>query len=292
MFKRVLIATDLSPASHAVVQCATALRSLGAQECHLLQCLNLRRPEAPGVEQAKHLFSEVLERQKSMLEAAGFAVRTEVSTGHAYSEINRIAEAQNCGLIVVGSHGETLMNEALLGGVACAVIHHAKRPVLIIRVLSPSEKAADQPMARSCDYLEHVLFPTDFSDNAARAFTVVKHLAAMGAGEITLCHVQDQRRIDPYLLDRLEEFNRIDRERLAAHKQTLTSTSKLNVHIDISYGHPVAQILKLIADRHVSLVVMGSHGRGFLSEAMLGSVSHQIARQSPAPVLLIPGVES
>jgi len=34
--------------------------------------------------------------------------------------------------------------------------------------------------------------------------------------------------------------------------------------------------------------VMGSQGRGFVSESFLGSVSHQVARRSPAPVLLIP----
>jgi nucleotide-binding universal stress UspA family protein len=35
-------------------------------------------------------------------------------------------------------------------------------------------------------------------------------------------------------------------------------------------------------------VVMGSQGRGFLAEVFLGSVSHQVVRRSPVPVLLVP----
>ena len=38
----------------------------------------------------------------------------------------------------------------------------------------------------------------------------------------------------------------------------------------------------------VSLTVMGSQGRGHLGELFLGSVSHNVARHAPVPVLLIP----
>jgi len=36
------------------------------------------------------------------------------------------------------------------------------------------------------------------------------------------------------------------------------------------------------------LVVMGSHGRGFIGELFVGSVSHNVARHAEAPVLLVP----
>jgi len=34
--------------------------------------------------------------------------------------------------------------------------------------------------------------------------------------------------------------------------------------------------------------VMGSQGRGFIGEVFLGSVSHQVVRRAPVPVLLVP----
>jgi nucleotide-binding universal stress UspA family protein len=46
--------------------------------------------------------------------------------------------------------------------------------------------------------------------------------------------------------------------------------------------------LKTIQELSVSLVVMGSQGRGFVPELFLGSVSHNVARHGDASVLLIP----
>jgi len=43
-----------------------------------------------------------------------------------------------------------------------------------------------------------------------------------------------------------------------------------------------------VRDRDVQLTVMGSQGRGYVSDLFLGSVSHNVARQSVASVLLIP----
>jgi len=40
-----------------------------------------------------------------------------------------------------------------------------------------------------------------------------------------------------------------------------------------------------------SLIVLGSQGRGFFNEIFIGSVSHQVARQSDVSVLLVPSVE-
>jgi nucleotide-binding universal stress UspA family protein len=48
------------------------------------------------------------------------------------------------------------------------------------------------------------------------------------------------------------------------------------------------EIMRVIQQSNVHLVVMGSQGRGFVEELFLGSVSHNVARHSRAPVLLIP----
>jgi nucleotide-binding universal stress UspA family protein len=53
----------------------------------------------------------------------------------------------------------------------------------------------------------------------------------------------------------------------------------------VKIGHPVEEILKL-AD-HYDLVVMGSHGRGILADAMMGSTSRRVLRRCPKPVLIV-----
>ena len=65
----------------------------------------------------------------------------------------------------------------------------------------------------------------------------------------------------------------------------------MNVRIQIPYGHPVEEILRITEEEQDdTLIVMGSQGRGFLTQVFLGSVSHQVVRGAPVPVLLVPAL--
>ena len=105
---------------------------------------------------------------------------------------------------------------------------------------------------------------------------------------MTLFHVQDKTRIEPHLAHRLEEFNETDRARLEELRQTLEGRGSTKVEIDLTYGFPFEEIIRMVRERDVRLVVMGSQGRGFLKELFLGSVSHNVVRHSEAAVLLVP----
>lgn len=52
-------------------------------------------------------------------------------------------------------------------------------------------------------------------------------------------------------------------------------------------GPVVATLLEHIADRGPDLVVLNSHGRGAIGELVLGSVSADLVRSSPAPTMLV-----
>ncbi len=53
-------------------------------------------------------------------------------------------------------------------------------------------------------------------------------------------------------------------------------------------GHPLRVILEAVRRLNISLIVMGTQGRGFLVELFLGSVAHNVSRLVTCPVLLIP----
>ena len=53
-------------------------------------------------------------------------------------------------------------------------------------------------------------------------------------------------------------------------------------------GHPVAVILAALQNLDISLIVMGTQGRGLLEELFLGSVAHNVSRVAACPVLLVP----
>ncbi len=53
--------------------------------------------------------------------------------GNAAAEILHIADEEKVDAIVIGSTGIRSVKEFLLGGVSYKVVHHAKRPVTVVR---------------------------------------------------------------------------------------------------------------------------------------------------------------
>jgi nucleotide-binding universal stress UspA family protein len=55
----------------------------------------------------------------------------------------------------------------------------------------------------------------------------------------------------------------------------------------VEYGDPAAEIVRVAADEGYDVVVVGSHGSGFVKRVLLGSVSHHVLHQAPCPVLVV-----
>jgi nucleotide-binding universal stress UspA family protein len=53
-------------------------------------------------------------------------------------------------------------------------------------------------------------------------------------------------------------------------------------------GAPAEEILRAAKREKVHQIVMGTHGRGLLGQAVMGSVAQRVVSQSPVPVLLVP----
>ena len=67
------------------------------------------------------------------LQEAGIEVKPRVETGDPRTRIVEVAEEEDVSAIVLGSHGRSNIGSVLLGSVATNVIHHSKRPVVVIK---------------------------------------------------------------------------------------------------------------------------------------------------------------
>ena len=286
MFNKMAIVSEISTAFPEMIKRIGGLKALGTKECLLVQCFNPKEVDA-GISKYLDLismFEENLKKQKQILTAQGFEVKTRIISGTQKNAINRIAVEEDCSVIVINFEKRTMMGALFFNGVANNIVNHSSIPVLLIR---ENRKYEDLPAPK--ELINHVLFSTDFSENADIAFQYVKEMAGCGVAKVTLVHVQDQSKIEPYLSSRLLEFNKIDQERLEKIKNELQTLGDIDVDVQIPFGVPTAEILKIINEQNISLVVMGTQGRGFVREVFVGSVSHNIARNAPTSVLLIPG---
>lgn len=287
MFEKLIVATDLSPASLALTRSLGALKPKGARHCLLLYCFGLHRTGSFALSYAMDVVEASLAKHREILEAEGFEVETRILPGVMKQEIDRIAVDEGYDLIVVGDRAHTLTGEAYFNGLAYELIHHARRPILVVRLEEDKDEERIHIRAKG-NLSGHLLFPTDFSDNAHHAFSRLKELITPELEQITLFHVVDESLGKQDTKPDVGTMEKEAGERLAGLKATLRSESDVHVETKVVTGHPTGEILSILAKEQVDLVVMGSQGHGFLRELFLGSVSHNIARHAPCSVLLIP----
>jgi nucleotide-binding universal stress UspA family protein len=287
MFERIILATDLSPAWDSIVACAGEFKALGCSQVILTYVISVKF--MTGMEGGLLAAARPkLEAQQRQLEAQGLQVTVETPVGLPADSLNDLACRHCADLIVVGSHGQSLWREGVLGCFTCAVLHHIQYPVLLLNVRI---KTAGQP--GSCEIsrteiLRHVLLPTDFSEISSRALDYVERLAAQGLEQVTLLNALDVPGGEAYPPGYQEIATDAARDLLDQWKQRIVKAGVSTVHDRFEPGHPISAIMEVLKTQDISLIVMGTQGKGFIKEIFLGSVAHNISRIAPCPVLLIP----
>jgi len=287
MYKTIIVATDISAASDALIDGLALLRPLGAETAILCHALGIHGHE-PLYPMLARFVEPRLRQQQERLERLGFKVAVEIASGVPALEIHRVAREREADLIAVGSRGATVAREILLGGTATEVLHHARAPVLLVRIVQTAEgeKGDSQPAVTST--LPVVLYPTDFSKATMSAFSSVDEMVARGVKKVILVHVSEWPRSERHVVQEKEGLADSDCTRLGGFRERLQHRGAKDVSIELLRGVPGREIVALAARGDSDLIVMGSQGRGLLEEVFLGSVSHYVARHASLPVLLVP----
>lgn len=264
------------------------MRSLGCSRVILTHVLipgHFSEPQAERWEAESYL--KVQARQ---LQAHGLEVVLETPTGLPGQSLNLVARKHDASLMILGSHGKSLWREGILGSFSSAVLHRASYPVLLLPVRVSAERQVNRSLWRCDKLLRHVLFPTDFSEIAAEALVLLELLAPKGVGRVTLLHVLKVHLSEvftppPQVQSQSQEYNSLE-----ILKHRLEAAGVVSVGCQVTPGHPFKIILEAVETLDISLIVMGTQGRGFIEELFLGSVAHNISRMVDCPVLLVPWI--
>ena len=222
-------------------------------------------------------------------------VHPELLLGIPADEICRFALAQHGDLIILGAHGWTGLDRVLLGSVAERVICQAPCPVLIIPSREDrSLEWADLPESLKIELPSvttgHLLLPVDFSDCSLEAFEYGTQVAKYCDMSVSLLHA-----VEPlsYSLDFTLSHPIEDKQLRHKVEARLLELTRVLQNEDLRADYQLADkpavdaILKAIAERQVSLVVMGTHGRRGLSRLIMGSITAGVLRRSSVPLLTI-----
>jgi nucleotide-binding universal stress UspA family protein len=140
MYKKILVALENSAADQALLPHVTELaRRL---QSHLLLVHVADGWVARNFNKLKLAESEEMKADRAYLEATqeklqaeGLSVQSHLALGDPPTEILRTAEAENCDLIAMTSHGHRLLGDLLFGSTIHEVRHKTSIPVLLVRAL-------------------------------------------------------------------------------------------------------------------------------------------------------------
>lgn len=190
--------------------------------------------------------------------------------------------AHSARLMVVGSGAA---DHRVLGGHVVRIVHRAECPVLVWR--APVAKRTGKPLP--------VVVGLDESDRSERALAEAFDVAGVLHAPLTAVHMWEigaavgmgdlggQGNMDWTLLEMLQNQQR---QRMDEMIQPLAKTFP-NAHVTEVYRDtsPAKGLTEL--SREAQLVVVGSHGRGRVADAILGSVSQNVIHHAECPVLVV-----
>jgi nucleotide-binding universal stress UspA family protein len=164
--------------------------------------------------------------------------------------------------------------------------------------------------------VKKILFATDLSQHALRAFAYAVSLAGLYRAGLTILHVLAE---DPDLDERIighvsaDTWKMIKQRHFEEAREALIGKRKgsgraikevLDTFCDqaqaeegcsfdtdeilVLRGNPPEQILDTLEQKGCDLVVMGSHGYSALQDALMGGTARRVVRHSKVPVVLVP----
>jgi nucleotide-binding universal stress UspA family protein len=138
-----------------------------------------------------------------------------------------------------------------------------------------------------------IVVPTDFSACAEEAWVLAQRLARAVGAELVLVHVLVETALydeTPFTMERVRNVHEAARRWAQETLDKRAAKAKgegLNVRVALRTGAPYQEIVDLVTDERADLVVIGTHGRGGVGRALLGSVADRVVRMAPCPVLTV-----
>lgn len=183
--------------------------------------------------------------------------------------------AEDCGLIVLTTHGRTGFSRFLMGSVAEKVLRITHTPVLVVE-----EKSVIKP-------IERILVTTDFSENSTKAFATAAQIAAKTGAEIDLVNILMREGFDTDAVIAADVKLREKELATLVDVHFATVKDKVKSRVIVSFKSVHEAIVHENSKQPYDLVVLSTIGRTGLDYLMLGSTAASVVRHVTSPVLSI-----
>jgi nucleotide-binding universal stress UspA family protein len=214
-------------------------------------------------------------------------VEVVVRPGDAAREIRDEAERTPYDLLILGTHGRSGFERLFLGSVTEKVLRSTRVPVMTI---PPPVREPGSPLYKT------ILCPLDFSPPSVRALEYALSLAKEADARLILLHAIEDVLGDAggQTLGHLsvaEYHHQLAQDAVTRLRAVVPDEARVWSRPEerVVRGRAHQEILKVVADEHVDLVVMGVQGKGVVGKLVFGSTTHRVIREAGCPVLTLHG---
>jgi nucleotide-binding universal stress UspA family protein len=281
----VLVGVDASPAAAEAVRVGWTIAQALNVACYLVHAT----PQAWTVPTAPHAGTEQPEQlNEAVRDAARSAVRDSladavpgdalldimVRTGRSVSVIRDYAHELQAGMVVLGGKHHTTLGRWVGGSTAHSLVRSLDVPLFV---------TAHTPLP-----VTRIVAAVDLSDAAGPTIQGAERLARLFNAGLHVLHVVEPLPIipdTPLQYNDDEVFRRSEEHLeqyvwpLLAYPNTSTSTRR---------GVAAEAIAAEVAERRAEVVVLGSHGKGWVDRMLIGSVTERVLSALPCSMLVVP----
>ena len=282
-FQTVVFATDFSVFSqNAGLYASSLARQFGASLL-VSHAFYLSQPalEVEAVSEVKSMQRQDLEaylaRRVERLGGGNFKSMAVLVEGDPREEIPRIAERNPAPVIVMGTHGGTLMGRGLLGSTAESILRTTRYPCLTVGPRVPALVSKSVPFQR-------ILYATELHPAVAHAAPISVALAEEFHSKIDVLHVVGAEKIQhPGCFDKIEEefYSALDQLVPMQAKEFCTPRS----FVEVGAAH--VQILRHIEEYGVDLLVLGIRKSAHVWTGCRETGAFYIVAHAPCPVMTV-----
>jgi nucleotide-binding universal stress UspA family protein len=283
---KILLATDGSEDADLAARAAIEVSNRTASELHVVHGWHdVPTPHLRSFVRAqlRQEAEEVLQKQLERIEQAGGTVaEAHLREGRTIDEILDLSEELEVGLLIVGSRGLGGVKRILLGSISEGIVHHARRPVLVMR---GGEKA--WPPSR-------VIIGDDSSEDAREAAQLATSIGKPFGTTALLVRAYPRlpetdpegRELDPRMV---EDALRREQRALELRASEIEEASGIRPRAKIAVGDPAASLIESAEEAapEKAIIAVGSRGLDAVQRLRLGSVSTKVLRASEGPVLVV-----
>jgi nucleotide-binding universal stress UspA family protein len=284
MFRTILVPLDGSPLAERALPYAVELARRARAQLVLFQAIPLAEAasaaddETPPLAMAESYLRDLASRCDDVA-----MVETRVVVGDAGRAILDEIDRGAADLVVLSTHGRSGLGRWIYGSVADQVMREACVPIVLVPAHGRYAWPAEKP--------RRILVALDGSIRAERVLAPAEALAAALDAEMILLRVVELYPMgfsDPtggFYVDPTPDLKEA-RRYLAEVAWPLVERGR-KVQVDDELGFTVARIVDVAQQNGVSLIAIGTHGRGGLERLVLGSVATGVVQLADLPMLVM-----